>query len=73
VFVMRDHRGIAMAQQSGDLLLGETHPPSVQNEIVLFVFEVIHNRYWLAITLATGRNLHRREKLWKTTDRHPSL
>ena len=31
-----------MSEQPGNLLLAETHPPSVQNEVVLFWFERMH-------------------------------
>jgi hypothetical protein len=38
VLVVRNHRGIAVAEQSSYLLLSEAHPPSVQNEVILFLF-----------------------------------
>ena len=47
MLVMRNHRGIAQAQEPRNMLLGKAHPPAVQNQIILCWFDGLHSRRML--------------------------
>jgi len=61
VFVMRNHRWVGATEQRGNLPVAETHPPSVQSQVV--VLRRRHGAYkWLMIWLNQPSKLAENEK-----------